>query len=546
MMGIPQCRIRHYLFPLFYLSFICLSSSSHSLQADSFVECFNSTSYYYSPQSIPISKVVFTNKSAIFSSLLQSSIKNLRFFNTSLPKPLFLVTPFHQSHVQAAIVCANKKGFQIRLRSGGHDYEGISYVSSDQSQFILLDLSNYRSIDIDMKTETATVEAGATLGELYYRIAEKSPTHGFPAGTCPTVGMGGHVSGGGFGTLFRKYGLAADNVIDAKIVDFNGRIMDRNSMGEDLFWAIRGGGGASFGVILSWKLKLVYVPSNVTVFLVQKTLEQGAIHLFQKWQTIAHKLHEDLFLHVTIGVIDEQNKTPNMSSKTILISFVSLFLGPVERLIPLMNSHFPELGLERNNCTEMSWIQSVLYFAGISIEAPPEILLKRPPISNVLFFKAKSDFVISPIPQIGLEGLWTKMLEEPASFLILSPYGGKMRQISDLETPFPHRKGNTFGIQYLVTWENANETYRHLSWIREVYDYMEPYVSKYPRAAYLNYRDLDLGRNCGRNTSYEEAKVWGLKYFKNNFDRLVRVKTKVDPLNFFWNEQSIPTSIYHS
>ena len=125
MMGIPQCRIRHYLFPLFYLSFICLSSSSHSLQADSFVECFNSTSYYYSPQSIPISKVVFTNKSAIFSSLLQSSIKNLRFFNTSLPKPLFLVTPFHQSHVQAAIVCANKKGFQIRLRSGGHDYEGI-------------------------------------------------------------------------------------------------------------------------------------------------------------------------------------------------------------------------------------------------------------------------------------------------------------------------------------------------------------------------------------------------------------------------------------
>ncbi|KAG5622073.1 hypothetical protein H5410_007291 [Solanum commersonii] len=71
---------------------------------------------------------------------------------------------------------------------------------------------------------------------------------------------------------------------------------------------------------------------------------------------------------------------------------------------------------------------------------------------------------------------------------------------------------------------------------------MAKYVSKSPRATYLNYRDLDLGvNNIIGNTSYEQPKIWGEKYFKNNFDRLVQVKTKFDPTNFFRNEQSIPS-----
>ncbi|KAK9106013.1 hypothetical protein Scep_022857 [Stephania cephalantha] len=70
---------------------------------------------------------------------------------------------------------------------------------------------------------------------------------------------------------------------------------------------------------------------------------------------------------------------------------------------------------------------------------------------------------------------------------------------------------------------------------------MAPYVSKNPRGAYINYRDLDLGQNrIDGSASYEEAKVWGVKYFNGNFDRLVKVKSKVDPSNFFNNEQTIP------
>ena len=71
---------------------------------------------------------------------------------------------------------------------------------------------------------------------------------------------------------------------------------------------------------------------------------------------------------------------------------------------------------------------------------------------------------------------------------------------------------------------------------------MAPFVARFPREAYVNYRDLDLGMNrINGSTSILDASAWGKKYFKNNFNRLVLVKTKVDPDNFFRHEQSIPT-----
>lgn len=479
-------------------------------------------------------QVVFFPDNPNYPSVLQAYIRNLRFTSPSTPKPLFVVTPVHVSHVQASIICAKLHGLELRIRSGGHDYDGLSYVST--SPFIVLDMFNLRSVRVDLEDESVWVESGATLGELFYSVAEKSKIHGFPAGVCPTVGVGGHFSGGGYGNLMRKFGLSTDNVIDATIVDANGRVLNRKSMGEDLFWAIRGGGGASFGVILSWKIKLVPVPQIVTVFRVERTLEQGATDIVHQWQIVAPNIHQDLFIRVVLLPVTRKN------NETIKAKFVALFLGNAQELMGLIDSKFPELGLSKDDCIEMSWAESVLFWDNHPKGTSMENLLNRQP-KSVKFLKKKSDYVVEPISKTDLEGIFKKMIESRKPALTLNPYGGKMSEISELETPFPHRAGNIYKIQYSVTWkeETAEAEDTNLGLIRKLYDYMTPYVSKNPRSAYLNYRDIDLGVNENGNASYSKARIWGEKYFNKNFDRLVQVKTMVDPGNFFRYEQSIPS-----
>ncbi|KAL9227365.1 hypothetical protein vseg_003061 [Gypsophila vaccaria] len=478
----------------------------------------------------------YTPYNTSFTTILNSTANNLRYLLPTVEKPQLIYMPLDESHVQAAVLCAKELGIQLRVRSGGHDYEGLSYSSEMGDPFIVVDLGKLRSVIVNIEDNSAWVEAGATIGELYYRISEQSKTHGFPAGLCNSIGIGGHITGGAYGSMMRKYGLGADNVVDVRVVDVNGKVLDRKAMGEDLFWALRGGGGGSFGVILAWKVKLVPVPEVVTTFTAVKTLEQGLTNLLYRWQQVADKLDDNLFIRVEIM----PGTVPNTTQKTVQALFNALYLGTEDELMGVMGREFPELGLQKGDCNEMSWIESVVYIAGFPSGTNPNVLLEGKPLFRN-YFKAKSDFVRDPIDPNGLEGLWKKLMETESYIMIWNPYGGMMSRIPESATPFPHRKGVIYKIQYVASWQDGQEgECKNMAWIRELYDYMEPYVSNNPREAYINYRDLDLGMNKDGNTSVVEACVWGTKYFKGNFERLVQIKTKVDPTNFFRHEQSIP------
>lgn len=374
------------------------------------------------------------------------------------------------------------------------------------------------------------------MGELYYAIAKRSGVHAFPGGVCPTMGAGGHISGGGYGNLMRKFGLSVDNIVDAQIVNVHGHILNRKQMGEDLFWAIRGGGGGSFGVILSWKIKLVPVPSIVTVFNVGRTIEEGAADVVWQWLQVADKLDENLFIRLMLRASKGKNKG-EMTGKA---SLVGLYLGPAEKLLGIVNQNISSLRLQKQECSEISWIQSVLFWFNFPNGTAPEALLSRE-IPSLPFLKRKSDYVREPISREGIEAIWKAVIEIKEVGLVWNPYGGRMSQISEAATPFPHRAGVKFKLQYSANWKEGGDEVaeENIALVRRLYEVMTPYVSKNPREAFLNYRDIDVGSTA--RWSMEEGRVYGAKYFKGNFERLVSVKTKVDPENFFRNEQSIPT-----
>ncbi|KAH1048766.1 hypothetical protein J1N35_039550 [Gossypium stocksii] len=525
-------KISSSIFPLISIFILLLISSATSSDFDDFIRCLPQQSN----SSVPITDAILTPKNSTFQSIYQLRANNLRTFLSATSRPVAIITALNPSHAQAAVICAKRHDFQIRIRSGGHDFEGLSYTSD--VPFVILDMFNLNSIDIDMSTETAWVQAGATTGELYYRIAEKSNVHGFPSGVCTTLGIGGHFSGGGYGFLMRKYGLSIDNVIDAQLIDANGRILNRKSMGEDVFWAIRGGGTTSFGIILSWRIKLVRVPPRVTVFTVQRTLEQGATELAYRWQQVAPKLPKDLFIRLQPVPINNSG-----NNKTVNVSFIGHFLGQADGLLRLMNISFPELGLTRNDCLEMSWVESTLYWANFPNGTSVDVLLDRVQ-ENRVFSKSKSDYYKALIPKQGLETLWQGLMDIEDIFVQMNPYGGRMEEISDSETAFAHRAGNLFMVLYGVQWSESdggiNATERYVEMSRRLYDAMAPYASSNPREAFLNYRDLDIGSNESDETDFEDAQEYGAKYFRNNFIRLANVKATIDPENFFKNEQSIP------
>ncbi|KAL3377420.1 hypothetical protein AABB24_003696, partial [Solanum stoloniferum] len=533
----------------FQLLFVLILSFflSQFYAQESFLHCISSQ---FSESNIT-GVLIYAPKSPAYSSIIEHAQKNPRWLNSSSAHPLLIIVPRKENELKPVILCSKMFDFQIRVLGGGHDYEGLSFRA--ESRFIMIDMSNLNEIDIDLEEEVAWIQTGATLGQLYYEIAKKSRVHAFPGGICYTTGSGGLISGGGLGSLMRKFGLAADNVVDARVMDVNGRILDRKSMGEDFFWAIRGGGGSSFGIILAWKLKLVHVPEKVSVFRVHRMLEGNTINLLQQWQHTSYLLPKEFFLRMIMQNDGERNE------KKVKVTFEGLFLGTVNELIPIVSDKFPEFNLEHKdffqepviNCTErpclkkecheVPWIGSVLFLYNKEVDESLEVLLDNSVPVYKNYFKGTSDFVKTPIPDKGWKMIERLFLEEDRPMIIVEPLGGRIDEFSESELPFPHRKGNLYNIQHLVNWNDNSENVssKKIGWMRKFYKEMEPFVANSPRTAYTNYRDLDFGTNQ-EDYSYSKSKIWGEKYFKSNFERLAKVKSMVDPENFFRYQQSIP------
>jgi len=385
-------------------------------------------------------------------------------------------------------------GLPFAIRCGGHSYEGLS-----QSASVVIDTRLLAAVGYDAKTRTATVGAGASLGAFYKAIAPHGL--GFPGGSCPTVGVSGHVLGGGYGHLARPFGLACDSLLAVDLIDPQGKPVHADAQqNPDLFWACRGGGGGSFGVATGYRFQL-HAVGNVLVFHLdwpQQTPARAAA-VMKAWQTWAPQAPSPINAHLVVsrhagGSIDLRCSGQSIGTLAQLQRELKALPGTAH-IVP------------------MTYMNAINYFAGswVYTSAP---------------MKGKSDYATSPLSDAGLATLMDAISRKPAIYVICDAYGGAIAAPAADATAFAHRKGTLFCLQYGSDWTDPTDAPPRLADMQELYAAMRPYVSG---AAYVNYCDLDL-------PDYQTA-YWG-----GNFPRLKQIKATFDPDNVFRHAQSIPVS----
>ena len=168
-------------------------------------------------------------------------------------RPAVVVSCTSSGDVAGALAFAQDHGLEVSVRGGGHNYAGHAVCDGG----LMIDLTPIKSVVVDAPARRVVCGGGTTWGELDAATQE----HGLavPGGFISTTGVAGLTLGGGFGWLSRLAGLTSDNLLAAEVVTADGRVLHATSgENEDLFWALRGGGG-NFGVVTSFEFNLTPV-----------------------------------------------------------------------------------------------------------------------------------------------------------------------------------------------------------------------------------------------------------------------------------------------
>ncbi|MGN8049206.1 FAD-binding oxidoreductase [Curtobacterium sp. 22159] len=193
--------------------------------------------------------------------------------------------------VQAGLAFARNTHTPVALRSGGHSYTGWSAggaSGTDVPRSLVISTQDLDGIDLH-DDGTVTIGPGARLGDVYARLAAAGRAIG--AGSCPTVGIGGLTLGGGVGVLVRSFGLTCDQLTGATVVTPDGTVHEVSDAAEpDLFWACRGGGGGTVGVVTALTYRTQPAPA-VLLFTITFPWSAAAavVRAWQEWAPTADR-----------------------------------------------------------------------------------------------------------------------------------------------------------------------------------------------------------------------------------------------------------------
>ena len=401
--------------------------------------------------------------------------------------------------VIASVNFARENDLEAAIRGGGHNGGGLGLCDDG----LVIDLSGIKFVRVDTSNNTVRVGGGNLWGEVDHA------THAFglavPAGVISTTGVGGLTLGGGVGYLSRKYGLTIDNLLEADMVLADGTFVTvSKDQHEDLFWAIRGGGG-NFGIITSFKFQahaLKTVIGGPTLWPIEKTEE-----IIKWYDGFIHSAPDDLNGFIATLEIPGPPFPEELHHKKFC-GIVWCYTGDPEEakeiFKPVMEKDpvFEHVG-------EMPYPAIQTLFDGLM---PPG-----------LQWYWRADFFDELGPEITAQHLkFGSKIPTPLSQMHLYPISGAAGRVGREETPWAYRDAKYAGVIVGVDQDPANVD-KITHWCKEYWEGLHPHSAG---GAYSNFM-MDEGQ--------ERIKA----SFKHNYDRLTRIKKRYDPENFFRVNQNI-------
>ncbi len=415
--------------------------------------------------------------------------------------------------VAAAISFAATHRYPFVLRSGGHSYAGWSTTPG-----LVVDVSELNSVVVDPASKTARIGAGAKLATVYAALAAKGVA--LAAGSCPTVGIAGLAQGGGVGVLTRAYGLTCDAVRAVDVVTADGKPRQANSSKDsDLFWALRGGGGGSFGAVTAFTVAVRPAPT-VHTFYYAWPFEQANLMLatWQDWIGGA-----DRRITSTCKLLSD----PGSASQTALVA--GTWIGAAKDLDKQVEPLLSKLPKPATTSVHShTYAEAMFLEAGCSGTDAASCLASALSPTNRQAFAATSSVLYGKLNALAIKTTvdnasaamnLTGLIEGGVSFDAL---GGAVLDQDTSATAFGHRDATAI-VQYTATYGTGMQPTAYDGYVRTFRNTMALWMGN---GAYVNYADPTI-------TDYGDA-YWGA-----NYPRLQQIKRQYDPDQLFTFPQAV-------
>ncbi|MFJ6295817.1 FAD-binding oxidoreductase [Streptomyces griseoviridis] len=460
--------------------------------------------------------------------------------------------------VVRAVDDAVRSGRRIAARSGGHCFENFTAAPEIR---LLLDLSPLDAVGFDPAMGAFSVRPGATLGQVYRTLFTGWGVT-IPAGGCPEVGAGGHLCGGGYGPLSRRYGSVVDHLHAVEVVVADraegARVVvatrDPDDPHHDLWWAHAGGGGGNFGVVTRYWLRSRDVPAGAGRDDPARLLPPAPGELLETLVTWAWDATMDERTFTALlrgfGTWHERGSAPGSPATALYANFLAGHRSSgVLQMVAQIDAGLPDAEALLDGL-----VSAVTAEAGV----PPLVTLRRTmpwlhamtwpgtgEAGNVVSrrYKDKAGYLRRRFTDIQLATAYRHLTDDTdgtESGLLLVGYGGQVNAVAPHATAVAQRDSVMKAIYYTV-WTDPSDDAARLAWIRDFYRevYQDtggvPVPGGISDGSYINYPDVDLA-DPAWNTS---GVPWHTLYYKDNYPRLQRIKARWDPRDVFHHALSI-------